>query len=195
MGEGAEKPAFEKGDRAAIVAGRKNPVGIRGQIFWVGENKYGDGMRYGLRGDDGETYWCDQSHLGPEDAAPPPPEGSTGPKEAIDKGARVSITKGPSAGVEGEVFWVGESRYGPGMRYGIRDEAGETHWADSHQVEALAAPAPKPAAAPRPAPAAASSSSSGPPMDDAPMPDGDDFAEADDFYGDDVPFPGDDIPF
>lgn len=190
MGEGAEKPAFEKGDRAAIVSGRKNPVGVRGQIFWIGENKYGDGMRYGLRGDDGETYWCDESHLGPEETAPPAPEGG-GPKEALDKGARVSITKGPSAGVEGEVFWVGESRYGPGMRYGIKDDAGETHWADSHQVEALAAAPPKPAGDARPS----RPSGDGPPPDDAPMPEGDDFAEAEAYYDDDIPFPGDDVPF
>lgn len=183
----AKKGKFDKGDRAAIVAGRKNPVGTRGQIFWIGENKYGDGMRYGLRGDDGETYWCDESHLGPEEGAPPPPEpAQTEPQEELAKGSRVSIIKGPSAGVEGEVFWTGKSRYGNGMRYGLKDDEGETYWADSHQVELLAAPAPKPA---EPAGEA-------PPMPDAGFPDGDDdFAASADDFGEDIPFDGDDAPF
>ncbi len=185
--EGETPPTFDKGDRAAIVSGRKN-VGVRGQVFWIGDNKYGEGKRYGLRGDDGETYWIDGSHLGPEQGAPPAPEAPP-EKPAIAKGARASITKGPSAGVEGEVFWVGDNKYGPGKRYGIKDDGGETHWADSNQVEQIAAPA---------APAA-SKDSSAPPADDAPLPDGeDDFAGRDDFaedFGDDVPFPGDDLPF
>lgn len=189
MDQGPKKPAFEKGDRAAIVAGKKNPIGVRGQVFWIGENKYGDGMRYGLRGDDGETYWCDASHLGPEADAPPPPA-TDAAKPAFAKGARLSITKGPGAGVEGEVFWVGESRFGPGMRYGIKDDAGETHWADSHQVELLAAPTAKPAG-----PASGGRRPGGPPADEAPLPEADDFAEAEGFYDDDIPFPGDDVPF
>ena len=185
--EGERKAAFDKGDRAAIVRGRKNPVG---------ENKYGDGMRYGLRGDDGETYWCDETHLGPEEGAPPPPEGGSAPV-ALAKGARASITKGPSAGVEGEVFWVGDSRYGPGMRYGIKDDAGETHWADSHQVEELEAAPARSASQPPSSGARRPSSGGPPPVDDAPLPDmDDDFAAgADDFYDGDIPFEGDDIPF
>ncbi|MBX3273230.1 MAG: hypothetical protein KF729_23395 [Sandaracinaceae bacterium] len=196
MSDGAKPHVFDKGDRAAIVSGRKNPIGVRGQIFWIGDNKYGDGKRYGLRGDDGETYWCDGTTLGPEETAPPPPP-AAGPKTALDKGARVTITKGPSAGTEGEVFWVGESRYGAGMRYGIKDAEGETHWADSHQVEALegappprsAPPSAPPARAPRP------SADAAPPIDDAPLPEAGDDAEPERFYDEDIPFDGDDLPF
>ena len=201
-----EKPAFEKGDRAAIVKGRKN-VGVRGQVFWIGDNKYGDGKRYGLRGDDGETYWVDGTNIGPEEGAPPAPDAPP-PKETFAKGSRVSITKGPSAGVEGEVFWVGESKYGVGMRYGIKDGSGETHWADSNQVDLLAPPSPdaprsggggRPASGQNPGGQGAGSFA-----DDAPLPDGedsfgaagvDDFASGPDGFSDDVPFDGDDIPF
>jgi len=188
-------PTFDKGDRAAIVAGKKN-VGVRGQVFWIGDNKYGEGKRYGLRGDDGETYWVDGSNIGVEDGAPPAPDAPP-PKPLIPKGSRVSITKGGSAGVEGEVFWSGENKYGPGNRYGIKDDEGETHWADSNQVEQLSAPAEGASEArSSSAPKAAAGS---PPVDDAPLPDGeDDFAGGDDFaddFGSDVPFPGDDLPF
>ena len=184
-----QEAAFEKGDRAAIVSGRKN-VGVRGQIFWIGENKYGPGVRYGLRGDDGETYWVDESNIGSEDGAPPapaPPE----PKETLEKGSRVSITKGASAGAEGEVFWVGESKYGPGMRYGVKDDEGETHWADEHQVELLEGPAKGGDEA-----RAGGSGGPPPPADEAPWPDGeDDFASSGGGFEDDIPFPGDDVPF
>jgi len=195
--------AFAKGDRAAIVSGRKNPIGMRGQVFWTGENKYGEGMRYGLRGDDGVTYWCNEGDLGPEEGAPPPPEIPQGPSETLEKGSRVSIVKGPSAGTEGEVFWVGESRFGNHMRYGIKDEEGETHWADAPLIELLSAPSASSAGS--------TPSGDGPPMpdddvagttgapampDDVPLPEPDDFAAAtDDFAADDIPFDGDDIPF
>lgn len=132
-----DKPLFDKGDRAAIVAGRAG-VGVRGSVFWVGENKYGPGMRYGLRSDDGETFWVDETQIGREEDAPPPPERKPrdNAADALEKGARVEITGGPSAGVRGEVFWTGASRYGNGMRYGVRSEDGESHWVDSHQVRA-----------------------------------------------------------
>ncbi len=130
-----DKPLFGKGDRAAIVAGRAG-VGVRGSVFWVGENKYGPGMRYGLRSDDGETFWVDETQIGREEDAPPPPPRAPRDDSAIalEKGARVEITGGPSVGVRGEVFWTGASRYGNGMRYGVRSEDGESHWVDSHQV-------------------------------------------------------------
>ena len=92
-----DKPAFDKGDRAAIVNGKG--AGTRGEVFWVGENKYGPGMRFGLRGDDGETYWIDETNIGSEDAAPPAPEipkREAGP--ALSKGDTVRITAGQGAG-------------------------------------------------------------------------------------------------
>lgn len=186
MGE-ENKPAFGKGDRAAIVGGRKN-VGVRGQVFWIGENKYGPGQRYGLRGDDGETYWVTDANIGPEEGAPPAPE-SNAPKETLSKGSRVSITKGPTAGVEGEIFWVGDSKFGVGMRYGIKDAEGESYWADHNQVELLEGPAAN-------ADGVQAKPSASPAFDEVPFPDGDDdFAEPASGFEDDIPFPGDDIPF
>lgn len=202
MADEEKEGAFAKGDRAAIVGGRKNPIGMRGQVFWVGENKFGEGMRYGLRGDDGVTYWCNDGDIGPEEGAPPPPEMPEPSGEAFEKGSRVSIVKGPSAGLEGEVFWVGESKFGPHMRYGIKDDEGETHWADAPIVEKLSDPSPSSGGS--------NGGSDGPPMpddevagttgapampDDVPLPEPDDFAEVTDDFSDDIPFDGDDIPF
>ncbi len=129
-------PKFNKGDRLAITSGRD--AGVRGEIFWIGPNKYGPGMRYGLRTADGATHWVDEAELGPENEAPPEPER---PKvEALEKGTQVKVVRGRDAGAEGEIFWVGESRYGPGMRYGIRAPDGGTVWAASGEVEVTAAP-------------------------------------------------------
>lgn len=207
--EGAAK--WNKGDRAAIVAGRKNPHGIRGEIFWVGDNKYGPGKRYGLKGDDGDTYWCDETHLGAEADAPPPPEPR--PEDArpvLKKGSRVEITGGrEGVGEKGEVFWVGDSKFGKGMRYGVRD-GDATYWVDEQFVTLLEAPAEDGSA--NAGGGAVATDGAPPPLDDdfsddldgganfggfddgPPLPDPD-AAGAQGPPPDDAPFPDDDMPF
>lgn len=185
---------FDKGDRAAVVSGPKN-VGVRGQVFWVGQNKFGPGLRYGLRGDDGETYWVDEANIGPEEGAPPPPEpppADEGP--VLQKGTRVRITGGrQGVGCEGEIFWAGESKFGPGMRYGIRGDDEETYWADGRHVEALEEASEQ---AQGQAPDGPPAKAGGAPPPEAPLPDPDEFADfADEAPPDDAPFPPDDIPF
>ncbi len=159
MSDADSKPSFDKGDRAAIINGPKD-VGVRGAVFWVGENKYGPGMRYGLRGDDGTTYWVDDNQIGKEEDAPPAPEKrpvvdnpgtGSGPGVTFAKGDSVKIIAG-SAGVGsvGDVFWSGASKYGEGMRYGVRVDE-DTYWVDGHQVEAAAAGSAAPSGGSRPA--------------------------------------------
>lgn len=179
---------FAKGDRVGIVGGRQGK-GMRGEVFWIGESRYGKGARYGIRGDDGETYWIDEQQVGAETDVPAPelPE----PGEPLAKGTRVQITRGEAAGTLGEIFWVGESKYGRGPRYGIRDDGGETHWIDGPGCEPSDAPAPAAAARTEPAnefedppPPSARAAD----FDDAPLPTDDDlaFPEADD--DDEPPF-------
>ncbi|MEM9696677.1 MAG: hypothetical protein AAGA56_29315 [Myxococcota bacterium] len=141
---------WDKGQRAAIVKGKG--AGVRGSIFWSGANKYGPGMRYGLRGDDGETYWVDEFSLGSEEGAPPAPPKTEGTVDAVDKGTTVRVVAGPDKGKEGEVFWTGRSRYRDQPRYGVRTGEGEddTAWVDHDQVEVVAAPAKKEADPPPP---------------------------------------------
>ncbi len=195
MSDKSESEKLEKGARVAIVSGRQGK-GMRGEVFWVGESRYGKGFRYGVRGDDGETYWVDEKDVGPEDAVPAPelPE-----QKALEKGTRVEITRGTSAGARGEVFWVGESRYGKGFRYGVRADDGETHWVDGPGIEAIEGP-PPPASSPRGAPSRQENEFQDPPQesefqdppggfDDAPA----GFEEAPASAGfDDAPLPGDD---
>jgi len=181
-------PRWAKGDQVAVVAGRKN-LGVRGEVFWVGENKYGPGWRYGLRDSMGETIWASEDNLGPPEEAPPEPEREVRP--VLEKGTIVEITSGrEGVGQQGEVFWVGDSRYGAGKRYGIKAQDGETWWADEAQVEVISAPAKQEAAS---SPDAAPSDPGAPPPPDAPMPEADEFA---DFVDEADAFPDDeDIPF
>jgi hypothetical protein len=184
------KPTFDKGDRAAIVNGPKD-LGVRGSVFWVGENKYGPGMRFGLRGDDGATYWVDESQIGREEDAPPAPEKPAPTQKSAPAGP--TFDRGDSVKITG---WAGASKYGEGMRYGVR-VGEETYWADGHQVEAAAG-----GAAPDPGGASADRDGDAPPagmFDDIPAeaqpPEGELPPEA--FDGDDMPAEAfeDDIPF
>ena len=125
---------YSKGDQLAIARG-KSDVGVRGEIFWTGANKYGPGFRYGLKDESGATYWVDEADLGPVEGAPPPPPrkpAPSGPAQApIAKGATVKITSGKEGvGQSGEVFWTGDSKYGEGMRYGVKTPDGTTYWVD-----------------------------------------------------------------
>jgi len=167
-----EAPTYAKGDRVAITGGKQG-VGVRGDVFWIGENKYGPGWRYGVKGDDGETYWLDEGKVGDEKDAPPPPEGSAPSMEPLDKGDRVRIRAGEHKGVLGAVFWIGDSRYGKGKRYGVKGDDAETYWVDQPQVEPSDEPVPEGANTPeekRAAPSARNEFSDDDGYDDAPLP-------------------------
>lgn len=132
---------MEKGTRVVVVGGRSSK-GVTGTVFWTGPDRYGDGLRVGVRGDDGETHWLSAEHVEKLEAGADP-----GAAEApeVDKGARVSF-KVQGEPTEGEVFWIGENKFGPGQRLGVRDDDGETHWVDAVQVKVLeagAGPAPR----------------------------------------------------
>lgn len=137
--------AFRKGDRVKVIGGKKS-LGVTGTIFWVGENKYGEGQRFGIRGDDGETHWVAEELCEATRETMEVPEGPE-----IGKGDRVQWGEGDDL-LEGTVFWLGPNKFGPGTRIGVKDDDGETHWLDSRrltQVAEGAAPAPRPPRAPR----------------------------------------------
>ena len=120
---------MDKGDRVRITGGRQGKDKT-GTIFWKGPNKYGSGDRYGVRGDDGETYWVSGDNVEASEAAAPPVE--EGPTFA--KGDRVAYKVRGEEGV-GTVFWIGESRNGPGQRLGVRpDDSDEAVWLDARQA-------------------------------------------------------------
>ena len=57
-----------KGKRVEVVKGRKVPIGVKGEVFWVGEGRSYNrwdkpGLRLGVRGDNGETYWIDDRNV------------------------------------------------------------------------------------------------------------------------------------
>ena len=123
---------FNKGDRVQIKPGN-NGEGVCGEVFWKGAKKWGDGERLGVRGDDGETYWIDDDGVSPTDKSAPTPE----PGDTFTKGDRVSFKSRGRQG-RGTVFWIGESRNGPGQRLGIDDDDGEDAvWLDARFAKAL----------------------------------------------------------
>lgn len=117
---------IEKGTRVVVVKGRK-AVGTTGTVFWIGDNKFGEGKRAGIEGDDGETHWISVEYLEETDGAAPE-------VEPPQKGDGVAWMDGDQR-LTGTVFWVGESKSGRGYRVGVKDEAGETIWLDARQIE------------------------------------------------------------
>lgn len=144
---------MEKGERVEITGGRDG-VGQIGEIFWKGPNKFGPGDRYGVRADDGATYWVVEADI-QRSGAPAAVPADTG--ETYAKGDRVRVTQ---RGVEhvGNVFWLGDSKAG-GQRLGIKPDTGEEAiWIDARFVQRLeggAAPAPRAPASKAPMGAAA----------------------------------------
>lgn len=142
---------LSKGARVKVVRGRRSE-GVTGTVFWVGDNKYGEGKRYGIHGDDGATHWISAEHCDPWDKPPEPVE-----TPDLVRGDAVSWERDGEV-YYGEIFWVGASKHGPGTRVGVKDADGESLWFDARQVsKAEGQP-------PRRAPAA----DAAPPPDDLP---------------------------
>jgi len=132
---------LDKGTRVKVFKGRK-AVGTTGVIFWIGDNKYGDGKRIGLEGDDGETYWLPMENV--QETTEAAADEPTGPEPT--KGSKVRWGSGDTEGF-GTVFWFGAAKNGRGNRVGVNDAHGETHWFNAKQVTVIDA-LPEPTAAP-----------------------------------------------
>jgi hypothetical protein len=121
---------MEKGARVRIVRGKGKDVA--GTIFWKGPNKWGSGDRFGVQGDDGETYWVASDNVEADDNAAPVPE-----EPNLEKGMRVRWKRGQDTGT-GAVFWLGPSKTGSGTRVGVRDdETEDAVWLAGHLVTVL----------------------------------------------------------
>lgn len=117
---------MDKGTRVRIISGRQGQ-GATGTVFWTGPSRYGEGLRLGVRGDDGATWWVDEGNVEETTAGPPPVD----PGPTFEKGDRVAFEVAGRQGT-GSVFWIGESRHGPGQRLGIHDDDGEEAvWLDA----------------------------------------------------------------
>lgn len=51
-----------RGQRVTVTKGRKVPLGTTGEVFWVGEGRYG-GYRVGLKDSEGTTHWTAASNV------------------------------------------------------------------------------------------------------------------------------------
>ncbi len=129
--------AIGMGTNVKVVAGKS--AGVRGVVFWQGDNKFGDGKRFGVKDASGTAHWVDQDHVEIDTEAPEAPavdkQDQTEPPH--DKGTAVKVVSGEAEGAEGEIFWIGESKFRGGSRYGIKDEEGQTHWVDHDEVEVV----------------------------------------------------------
>mgnify|MGYP000082207142 CR=1 FL=1 len=173
-----------KGARVKVVKGRKSQ-GVTGTVFWIGDNKYGEGKRYGIKGDDGATHWVGADMCEAWDKPPEPVE-----EPDLVRGDRVRFERDGEPD-EGEVFWVGPSKHGPGVRVGVKTHDEETLWFDARQIEKVdgSAPAPRPAARRAPPAARPVNDDLPPPPDDLPA-----FAPADARELDGPPDLGDEPP-
>ncbi len=134
-GANGEPNEVAKGDRVKIIGGKQG-VGEIGDVFWLGENKYGPGIRAGVKTDDGQTFWVDTNELGSTDAVVSEREiAAAKDNSKFGKGDSVNITGGEGAGSKGTIFWWGESKFGPGMRAGVEAEDGEKYWVDAEHLE------------------------------------------------------------
>lgn len=70
----------------------------------------------------------------PADALQVPEKKAEAAPTLRGKRVRVVETAKQSAGVEGEVVWYGPSKFGDGMRVGVKDDAGAMHWVAESQV-------------------------------------------------------------
>ena len=53
----AARPQIAKGTKVRWSKGRNQGTGV---LFWIGKNKFGDGMRAGVKDDEtGDTVWAD----------------------------------------------------------------------------------------------------------------------------------------
>ena len=104
--------------------------GVVGVLFWQGKSRMdAERARFGLRDADGTAYWVDETVL--EKAELPIEPASFG------FGDRVLAVDGDARGKQGSVFWMGVSKYRPGIRrYGIHDDAGQRWFADSNELRA-----------------------------------------------------------
>lgn len=124
-----------KGSRVKIIGGKEG-IGDIGDVFWLGENKYGPGMRAGVKTEKGITYWVDTNDLGSVDAHVSDTEIEASKENSkFGRGDDVRIISGEGVGATGTIFWWGESRFGPGMRAGVEAENGEKYWIDAENLE------------------------------------------------------------
>lgn len=48
---------------ASVVVKKGKDAGKKGTVFWYGKNKFGEGMRVGLKTEDGETVWAGETDV------------------------------------------------------------------------------------------------------------------------------------
>lgn len=113
---------FQKGDR--VFVRQLGKPDVIGKITWIGPNRYGPGMRFGVKDDEGGMHWVDEDNVErePSTAAPAPGE--------IQKGSRVRIVTGADEGVVGDVFLCP-----PSGRVAVRDDDEETYWVERERLE------------------------------------------------------------
>lgn len=55
--------SYGRGNTVRVVKGRKVPVGTKGEVFWLGEDKYGNGYRVGFQTPAGEKHFTSLANV------------------------------------------------------------------------------------------------------------------------------------
>ena len=143
---------MKKGTRVEVVKGQRS-YGVQGSVFWHGPDKYNEGsFRIGIKDDDGQTHWLSVDDVVEvdEDAAPADPSSTSAPQTPRSEPPSTSTPQSPrpetpasdlKRGMRvrwdngaGTIFWYGPSRYGDGMRVGVKDDNEASHWLDALEV-------------------------------------------------------------
>ncbi len=52
-----------KGNTVVVVRGRKTPKGTIGKVFWIGNDNYSAGLRYGIKDSNDNVYWVPENYV------------------------------------------------------------------------------------------------------------------------------------
>jgi len=123
---------FGRGKKVVVARGRKVPKGTIGEIFWIGDNGYGESL--GLFLADGTKVFTASKNCdiilknGVAERA----EGAASTetvKAEFAKGVGVELN-----GEQGTIFWIGQAKNGSGVRVGVEFADGDRRFYAQEQV-------------------------------------------------------------
>lgn len=140
--EKRDQNTVRRGKVVVVARGRKVPKGTQGEVFWIGNNGYGDSV--GLVLADGSKVFTalknvdvmlgvdGKAVVAVKAASPVSVAGAAVAPAGLGKGALVVVR-----GSEARVFWVGQAKNGTGLRLGVEYKNGGKDFVAAAAVECV----------------------------------------------------------